>query len=165
MDRPSAGRGAARRRAGRFLPRPPGRKTASCGSPIPSRPGLTDFDEFGNYSGYTYEYLEEIAQYTGWDYEFVQAPGSMDDSLTTLMGMLQEGEIDLMGAMLYTEQMGRRSTTPATITALLKRCCRCPTTTCRRSSSTPRCSRPSGWRWRRRQRAAGCSGSLRTTAR
>lgn len=72
-----------------------------------SRPaGLTDFDEFGNYSGYTYEYLEEIAQYTGWDYEFVQVPGTMDDSLSALMGMLQEGEIDLMGAMLYTEQMG-----------------------------------------------------------
>lgn len=72
----------------------------------PVQAGLTDFDEFGNYSGYTYEYLEEIAQYTGWDYEFVQVPGTMDDSLSALMGMLQEGEIDLMGAMLYTEQMG-----------------------------------------------------------
>ena len=43
----------------------------------PVQAGLTDFDEFGNYSGYTYEYLEEIAQYTGWDYEFVQVPGTM----------------------------------------------------------------------------------------
>ena len=74
----------------------------------PYQAGLTDFDEFGNYSGYTYEYLEEIAQYTGWDYEFVQAPGSMDESLSTLMGMLQNGEIDLMGGMLYTEEMGEQ---------------------------------------------------------
>ena len=31
----------------------------------PIQAGLTGFDEYGNYSGYTYEYLEEIAQYTG----------------------------------------------------------------------------------------------------
>ena len=89
----------------------------------PVQAGLTDFDEFGNYSGYTYEYLEEIAQYTGWDYEFVQAPGTMDDSLSTLMGMLQEGEIDLMGAMLYTcllyTSMGRKTTIVVTVEAMI----------------------------------------------
>lgn len=74
----------------------------------PIQAGLTGFDEYGNYSGYTYEYLEEIAQYTGWDYEFVQAPGTVDESLIALMEMLREGEIDLMGAMLYTEETGEQ---------------------------------------------------------
>lgn len=68
---------------------------------FPIQKGLTDLDEYGNYSGYTYEYLEEIAQYTGWDYEFVQVPGDVNESLTTLMQMVQDGEVDLMGGMLY----------------------------------------------------------------
>lgn len=68
---------------------------------FPIQKGLTELDEYGNYSGYTYEYLEEIAQYTGWDYEFVQVPGDENESLTTLMRMLQDGEVDLMGGMLY----------------------------------------------------------------
>lgn len=71
--------------------------------PIQAR--LTDIDESGNYTGYTYEYLEEIAQYTGWDYEYVQIPGDINESLTTLMEMVKNGEIDLMGNMLYSEQL------------------------------------------------------------
>lgn len=72
----------------------------------PVQAGLTDFDEYGNYTGYTYEYLEEVAQYTGWEYEFVEVPGGTDESLGTLLEMLQNGEIDLMGAMVYSESLG-----------------------------------------------------------
>lgn len=72
----------------------------------PIQTGLTDVDESGNYTGYTYEYLEEIAQYTGWDYEFVQVEGTTDEQLTALMEMVENGEVDLMGAMLYNKQMG-----------------------------------------------------------
>ncbi|WP_105203746.1 diguanylate cyclase domain-containing protein [Neobittarella massiliensis] len=68
----------------------------------PIQRGLTDMDEDGNLCGYTYEYLQEIAQYTGWSYEFVQTDGSTD-SLMDLMEQVQSGEIDLMGAMSYTE--------------------------------------------------------------
>lgn len=64
----------------------------------PVQAGLTDFDEYGNYTGYTYEYLEEVAQYTGWEYEFVEVPGEIDESLSALLEMLQNGEVDLMGA-------------------------------------------------------------------
>lgn len=71
----------------------------------PIQPGMTEVDEKGNYSGYTYEYLEEIAQYTGWDYEFVQVEGDLDESLVTLMDMLEQGDIDLMGGMLYSSEM------------------------------------------------------------
>lgn len=72
----------------------------------PVQEGLTDIDEDGNYCGYTYEYLQEIAQYTGWEYEFVQTEGDLDEQLTVLMDMLQKGEVDLMGGMLYSEAMG-----------------------------------------------------------
>ena len=58
---------------------------------------MTDFDENGNYTGYTYEYLEEIAQYTGWSYEFVEVPGTAGEQVSALMEMLKNGEIDLMG--------------------------------------------------------------------
>lgn len=73
------------------------------GYPIQS--GLTERSENGKYSGYTYEYLEEIAQYRGWEYEFVEVPGTLDESLGTLMDMLERGEIDLMGGMTYSESL------------------------------------------------------------
>lgn len=74
----------------------------------PIQKKLTDIDEAGNYCGYTYEYLEEIAQYTGWDYEFVQVKGDLNEQLVTLMDMVERGEVDLMGDMLYSEAMGER---------------------------------------------------------
>ena len=80
-----------------------GRQVVPVGYPI--QLGMTEVDEQGNYSGYTYEYLEEIAQYTGWDYEFVQMEGDLNESLVTLMDMLEKGEIDLMGGMLYSREM------------------------------------------------------------
>ncbi|MCC0640815.1 MULTISPECIES: diguanylate cyclase domain-containing protein [unclassified Clostridioides] len=71
----------------------------------PIQKGLTELDKQGKYSGYTYEYLLEIAQYTGWNYEFVQVSGDENEVLTKLMKMLEKGEIDIMGSMLYNEQM------------------------------------------------------------
>lgn len=65
---------------------------------------MTEVDEQGNYSGYTYEYLEEIAQYTGWVMSR-QVEGGLNESLLTLMDMLEKGEIDLMGGMLYSREM------------------------------------------------------------
>lgn len=74
----------------------------------PIQKGLTDIDENGDYCGYTYEYLEEIAQYTGWDYEFIQVEGTLNEQLTTLMDMVESGEADLMGATLYSEALGEQ---------------------------------------------------------
>lgn len=71
----------------------------------PIQKGLTELDEEGKYYGYSYEYLLEIAQYTGWNYEFVQVSGDVNEVLIKLMKMLEKGEIDIMGAMLYNEQM------------------------------------------------------------
>lgn len=71
----------------------------------PIQPGLTEIDENGQYAGYTYEYLREIAQYTGWEYEFVQLPGGINESLLLMMDMLEAGDIDLMGGMLYSKEL------------------------------------------------------------
>lgn len=72
---------------------------------FPIQEGLTVIDEDGGYSGYTYDYLKEIAQYTGWTYEFVEAEGTIDEQIIALMSMLENGEIDLLGAMNYSEQL------------------------------------------------------------
>ena len=52
----------------------------------------------GNRSGYGYEYEQAIAAYTGWKYEYVKGDWS------ELLGMLQNGEIDLMSALSYTDE-------------------------------------------------------------
>lgn len=72
---------------------------------FPVQAGLMDYDEYGNRTGYTYEYLEEIAQYTGWDYEFVEVEGDINERLTKLMDMVEEGKVDLMGDTLFMEDL------------------------------------------------------------
>ncbi|MFQ9923738.1 MAG: transporter substrate-binding domain-containing protein [Beduini sp.] len=74
----------------------------------PIQAGLTELDEDGNYSGYTYEYLQEIAQYANWEYEFVKIDKNINDSLVELMGMLERGEIDLLGGMIYSESSAEK---------------------------------------------------------
>lgn len=67
--------------------------------------GLSMKDEDGNYYGYDYDYLMQIAQYSGWEYEFVEVEGSTNEQLTTLMEMLKDGEIDLLGQTVYIEKL------------------------------------------------------------
>ncbi|MBR0409345.1 MAG: EAL domain-containing protein [Clostridia bacterium] len=55
-------------------------------------------DSNGRRSGYAYEYQRKIAAYTGWEYTYVS--GSWPD----LMQMLEDGEIDLMSDVSYTEE-------------------------------------------------------------
>lgn len=75
---------------------------------FPIQPGLTELDAEGNYSGYTYEYLQEIAQYANWEYEFITLDKDINDSLVELMGMLERGEIDLLGGMIYSESLAEK---------------------------------------------------------
>lgn len=60
--------------------------------------GINGSAEQGNFSGYNYDYLQEIAKYTGWQYEFVL--GTWDECLQRL----KKGEIDLLGPMQRTDQ-------------------------------------------------------------
>ena len=52
----------------------------------------------GQRSGYGYEYQQSLAAYTGWTYEYVEAGWS------DLLKMLQNGQIDLMSGVSYTEE-------------------------------------------------------------
>lgn len=60
--------------------------------------GFLEKLEDGNYTGYGFDYLQEISQYTNWQYEFVDA--TLEESLA----MLKKGEIDLVGTMLRTPE-------------------------------------------------------------
>ena len=52
--------------------------------------GYQEVDDHGVYSGYAYEYYQEIAQLMGWRYEFVEQ--SFDDCLKSLL----EGRLDIL---------------------------------------------------------------------
>ena len=58
-------------------------------------------DEYGRWSGYTYEYQRKIAAYTGWKYEYVEG------SWSQLLQMLKDGEIDMMGNVSFTEERAK----------------------------------------------------------
>ena len=58
-------------------------------------------DKNGDRSGYGYEYEQAVSAYTGWDYEYVQ--GSWDE----LFQKLQNGEIDMMSALSYTDERAK----------------------------------------------------------
>ena len=55
-------------------------------------------DTAGRRSGYAYEYQLKISAYTGWTYEYVKG------SWSVLLQMLQDGDIDLMSDVSYTEK-------------------------------------------------------------
>ena len=55
-------------------------------------------DDMGRWSGYTYEYQHKIAAYTGWKFEYVHG------TFTELLQMLEDGQIDMMGNISYTEE-------------------------------------------------------------
>lgn len=74
---------------------------------FPIQEGLTELTKEGNYTGYTYDYLMEISQYTNWNYEFIQVVGDLNTQISTLLDMLLNGEIDLMGAMIYNDNMAK----------------------------------------------------------
>ena len=57
--------------------------------------------ENGEKSGYGYEYEQAVAAYTGWKYEYVKGEWSQ------LLKMLENGEIDLMGALSYTDERAK----------------------------------------------------------
>lgn len=78
----------------------------------PIQEGFTEVGEDGSLSGYTYEYLQEIAQYTGWEYEYVTVEGTLDEQLSQLLAMLETGEIDILGAMNYSDSLAEIFTYP-----------------------------------------------------
>lgn len=56
----------------------------------------------GGRSGYAYEYEQAVAAYTGWQYEYVKG------DFGELVGKLEDGEIDLMAALSYTDERAEK---------------------------------------------------------
>ncbi len=52
----------------------------------------------GEKRGYGYEYEQMVSTYTGWQYEYVKGDWS------ELLEMLQNGDIDMMGVISYTDE-------------------------------------------------------------
>ena len=63
-------------------------------------------DRFGRRSGYAYEYQLKLAAYTGWSYEYVTG------SWSELLGMLINGDIDLMSDVSYTAERAEKMLFP-----------------------------------------------------
>lgn len=79
---------------------PPAKKTIRVGW-FPMN-GMQNIDGEGKASGYNYEYLQRIAQYTDWNYVFISA------GFNDCQKMLENGQIDLMGGMTYSEDQTAR---------------------------------------------------------
>lgn len=63
----------------------------------------------GSYEGYTYDYLMRVAQFTGWTFEFVEAEGeTSNDQAVDLMDMLENGEVDVVGGMTYSQELAEQ---------------------------------------------------------
>ena len=72
---------------------------------FPIQSGISYLDERGEYAGYLVDDLNQRALFTDWEIEYVQVEGDLDTQLSTLMYMLLDGEIDLMGTMNRNAQL------------------------------------------------------------
>lgn len=73
------------------------------------KPGYMEIRRDGGdeaYAGYNYAYLQAIAQHTGWTYEFVE--GSFEE----LYGQLMDGNIDILGSVLYSRERAQEVAFP-----------------------------------------------------
>lgn len=66
---------------------------------FPIQAGTSYINEHGDYAGYLVDYLHQLDLFTNWEIEFVQVEGDLDTQLETLMDMLRQGEIDMLGTM------------------------------------------------------------------
>ncbi len=78
-----------------------------------SQPGYQELDQAGNPYGYNYEYLKTISRYTGWQYQFVTEREGQPLNWAYALQMLENGQLDLIGCLLYTEERAQSYDFPA----------------------------------------------------
>ena len=81
----------------------PAETTVRIGFPIQN--GISHRTERGDYAGYLVDYLHQLKLFTNWNVEFVEVEGDLDTQLSTLMYMLRDGEIDMMGTMNRNDEL------------------------------------------------------------
>lgn len=77
---------------------------------FPHQAGMTFKTQSGKRSGYTYEYLQEVAQYTEWNYNFVDLSSDDSDSDGTLiktLEMIRDGELDIAGGWSFSDELAQ----------------------------------------------------------
>lgn len=73
---------------------------------FPQQNGFSERNKAGDYSGYTYEYINKIAQYNHWNCEFITLDDmGTDEAIVKAMEMVQTGEADLIGGLLKSEAL------------------------------------------------------------
>ncbi len=72
---------------------------------FPIQHGISYIDDSGNYAGYMVDYLKQLSLYTNWEYEFVQVDGDTNTQISTLLEMLMNGDIDMLGTMNRNETL------------------------------------------------------------
>lgn len=76
---------------------------------FPQQQGFTEIDSAGNYSGYTYEYIEKAAEYNGWDLEFITFNGmNTDDAILAAFEMVASGKADIIGDVLKSDALTKQ---------------------------------------------------------
>ena len=73
---------------------------------FPNQKYLSETDENGIRSGYSYEYLCKIAEFANWNLEYITySDMSPDERILASMEAVQSGEADLMGTMLRSDAL------------------------------------------------------------
>ncbi|MDD3336886.1 MAG: ATP-binding protein [Eubacteriales bacterium] len=73
---------------------------------FPKQAGFSEIGIGGNYSGYTYDYLEKIAEYTGFTFQYITFDDmSADEAILAAMEMVRTGEADLIGGIIKSDQL------------------------------------------------------------
>ena len=71
--------------------------------------GLAEKDEDGNFYGYTIDYLENLRKYSYVNFEYIEITGgSENEQIIKSYQMLEDGEIDLLGATNYYDSIADR---------------------------------------------------------
>lgn len=71
----------------------------------PMQSSMTELSKDNVYSGYTFDYLKELERFTDFQFEYVTLSGDENEQILTAMEKVENGELDLMGGMIYDESL------------------------------------------------------------